>query len=303
MPRILTLGMSALDAIYRVPAIPSRPTKVLATAFTECGGGMAANASVAVARLGGQVSYWGRVGNDELGTRILGQLADEGVDVATVRRIPGCVSPSAAILVADDGERLICAYNDPRLDHDAAWLPRDRVARFDAVLCDVRWPAGAAVVLDAAREAGIPAVFDGDTGPQEALLDLARRATHAVFSEPGLAQVAGTSAAGDGLARVAATIAGMVGVTLGAEGFLWREAGRERRMPAPRVNAIDTLAAGDVWHGAFTLALAERQEIADAARFANAAAAIKCTRPGGRLGAPRRAEVRALLDTHTKNNY
>ncbi len=67
-------------------------------------------------------------------------------------------------------------------------------------------------------------------------------------------------------------------------------------MPAPRITAVDTLAAGDVWHGAFTLALAEHRDIADAARFANAAAAIKCTRPGGRLGAPRRAEVAALLD-------
>jgi sulfofructose kinase len=287
--------MSALDAIYRVPAIPALPTKVLATGFTECGGGMAANASVAIARLGGEASYWGRVGADELGARILRQLADEGVNVATVRQIPGCISPSAAILVADDGERLICAYNDPLLDHDAAWLPRDRVAGFDAVLADVRWPAGAAVVLDAARMAGLPAVFDGDSGPPSALADLARRATHVVYSEPGLALASGAHTPGEGLARLDAALAGVVGVTLGSDGFLWREAGRERRLPAPRIRAVDTLAAGDVWHGAFALALAERRNIADAARFANAAAAIKCTRIGGRLGAPHRTEVVALL--------
>jgi sulfofructose kinase len=199
-------------------------------------------------------------------------------------------------LVADDGERLICAYNDPLLDHDATWLPRERIADFDAALADVRWPAGAAVVLDAARMAGIPAVFDGDVGPPEALADLAPRATHVVYSEPGLALASGSNAPGDGLARIAATHPGMVGVTLGPEGFLWRSAGQEHRMPAPRITAVDTLAAGDVWHGAFTLALAEHRDIADAARFANAAAAIKCTRPGGRLGAPRRAEVAALLD-------
>jgi sulfofructose kinase len=303
MSRILCLGMSALDAIYRVRAIPARPTKVLATGFTECGGGMAANASVAAARLGGQVAYWGRVGTDELGARILRQLADEGVDVSTVRRIPGCVSPSAAILIADDGERLICAFNDPLLDHDATWLPVDRIAGFDAVLADVRWPAGAAAVLDGARAAGIPAVFDGDVGPRDALLDLARRATHAIFSEPGLAQAAGTDAVGDALARLAATLAGIVGVTLGPEGFLWREAGREHRLVAPRITAVDTLAAGDVWHGAFTLALAERREIADAARFANAAAALKCTRTGGRMGAPRRAEVLAILDETPETRF
>ena len=295
MSRILCLGMSALDAIYRVPAIPATPTKVLATAFTECGGGMAANASVAVARLGGQASYWGRVGTDALGTRILDQLSAEGVDVAVVRRIAGCVSPSAAILVDDDGERLVCAYNDPKLDPDASWLPLDQVPTFDAVLADVRWPAGAAAVLDAARAAQKPAVFDGDIGPRDALLDLARRASHVVFSEPGLAHVAGTSAPGEGLAWIAQSVRGIVGVTLGAEGFLWRDHGQERRMPAPRIAAVDTLAAGDVWHGAFALALGERRDVAEAARFANTAAALKCTRAGGRLGAPTRAEVAANL--------
>jgi sulfofructose kinase len=93
----------------------------------------------------------------------------------------------------------------------------------------------------------------------------------------------------------------MVGVTLGPQGFLWREAGRERRTRAPQITAVDTLAAGDVWHGAFALALAERRQIAEAARFANAAAAIKCTRTGGRMGAPRRAEVLALLNSEVES--
>ncbi len=289
--------MSALDAIYRVPAIPATPTKVLATAFTECGGGMAANASVAVARLGGDARYWGRVGDDALGTRILDQLAAEGVDVASVRRIPGCVSPSAAILVDARGERLVCAYNDPRLDADPAWLPLEQIADCHAVLVDVRWPAGAAAVLDAARRQGLPAVFDGDVGPREALLDLARRATHVMFSQPGLATASGRFTPGEGLATIARSVPGVLGVTLGAGGFLWREGTREHRIAAPKVVAVDTLAAGDVWHGAFTLGLAEGQDVAAAGRFANAAAAIKCSRAGGRLGAPSREEVTALLNT------
>jgi len=177
MTRILCLGMSALDAIYRVPMIPAHATKVLATAFTESGGGMAANASVATARLGGDVQYWGRLGDDALGERILRELAAEGVGVSHVRRVSGRVSPSAAILVAPDGERLVCAYNDPALDRDPRWLPLAEVRSFDAILADVRWPEGAAAVLDAARAAGIPAVLDGDIGPPEVLLDLADRAT------------------------------------------------------------------------------------------------------------------------------
>ena len=297
MPRILCLGMSALDAIYRVPSIPATPTKVLATGFTECGGGMAANASVAVARLGGEVSYWGRLGADVLGDRIVAELHGEGVDINRVRRIAGCVSPSTAILVADDGERLVCAYNDPNLDADASWLPLAEVSRFDAVLVDVRRPDGAAVVLDAAVGSGIPAVLDGDVGPRDVLLDLAARATHVIFSAPGLAEASGSTAPGEGLARIARSVRGIVGVTLGPEGLLWRQRDEERRVHAPRVSAVDTLAAGDVWHGAFTLALAEGMDMATAARFANSAAAIKCTRSGGRRGAPNRAEVLLQLSS------
>jgi len=291
MTQILCVGMSALDAIYAVPAIPATPTKVLATAFTECGGGMAANASVAVARLGGRPSYWGRVGDDELGTRILAELAAEGVDVGTVRRIGGCVSPSAAILVADDGERLICAYNDPRLDPDPGWLPLDQVPQFAGVLVDVRWPAGSSAVLRRARAAGIPAVLDGDVGPRAAVVELAGLATHVMFSEPGLALVSGTTSPEGGLASIAPRFDAIVGVTLGPEGFLWCDGGTARHIAAPRISAVDTLAAGDVWHGAFTLGLAEGMSVADAGRFGNAAATIKCTRSGGRRGAPRRSEV------------
>ena len=296
VPRIICLGMSSLDAIFRVPVIPATPTKVLAMGFSECGGGMAANASVAIARLGAEAHYWGRVGDDALGIRILQALADEGVNIDAVRRVAGCVSSSAAILVDDNGERLVCAYNDPKLDPDPSWLPLAQVARWGAVLADVRWPEGAAVLLDAARQSEIPAVFDGDVGPPAVLVDLARRATHAIFSEPGLTHATGSLAPGEGLIRLARSVAGIVGVTLGAEGFLWREGKHEQLVPAPKVVAIDTLAAGDVWHGAFTLALAEQLDVAAAARFANAAAAIKCTRAGGRLGAPNRREVEALLN-------
>ena len=105
MRRVVCLGHSAQDAIYRVPAIPSAAFKVLATNYEESGGEMAANASVAIARMGGESAYWGRA--DAVGKRILAELASEGVDVSSVRQVEG-VSSSDAILIDDTGERLIC---------------------------------------------------------------------------------------------------------------------------------------------------------------------------------------------------
>jgi len=87
----------------------------------------------------------------------------------------------------------------------------------------------------------------------------------------------------------------VLGVTVGADGFLWLDGEEVRSVPAPQVTPQDTLGAGDVFHGAYALAIAEGRTVVPAAAFANAAAAIKCTRPGGRAGIPTREEVNALL--------
>lgn len=295
MPRLVCLGHSSVDAIYGVPAIPSTPMKVLASSYREAGGGMASNASVAAARLGAGVEYWGRVGDDASGSQILAWLEAEGVDTQHVRRIPGARSPRTAVLVDAAGERLICGYNDPALDDDPSWLPVESLADCGAVLADVRWRIGATRVLDAARSLNVPSVLDADIAPVESLLDLCARCDYAIFSHGGLERASGVPDPGAGLRRMRAMGRGLVGVTLGEDGFLWLEDGAERRAPGQRVSVVDTLAAGDVFHAAFALGIAERKPVAEAARFANAAAALKCTRPGGRSGAPTRREVEALL--------
>ena len=165
MTALLCVDYSALDTIFSVPEIPATPIKVLATACVESGGGMAANASVAASRLGAQVFYCGRVGNDAAGTRILAQLAAERVDVTMVRRVDRRQSPIATILVDCHGERLICIYNDPALDPDPSWLPVQSIRKFSAVLADVRWPEGAARWLDAARAPTFPRYSTATSGP------------------------------------------------------------------------------------------------------------------------------------------
>src|SRR5438067_9871898 len=104
--RLVCLGHSSVDTIYHVGAIPATPSKVLAKGYTEAGGGMAANASVAASRLGAQVEYWGRVGNDASGDQITGWLEAERVYTHGVRRVAGARSPRTAVLIDDQGERL-----------------------------------------------------------------------------------------------------------------------------------------------------------------------------------------------------
>jgi sulfofructose kinase len=294
-PRILCIGAATFDTIFKVPAIPSTPTKVLPTACVQLAGGMAASGGAAIVRLGGQVEYWARIGDDETGRRTLEDLANAGLDLARVRRVPGGRSTLCTILVDDAGGRMVVPYYDPDLDPDPGWLPVDEVGRFNALLADTRWPAGAARVLIAAQTAGRIAVLDADIAPAGVLEQLAPLASHVVFSEPALHVFAEQSDVDAALGAAGRRLPGLVGVTLGAAGFRWLENGTIRAVPAPKVEVVDTLSAGDVFHGAYTLALAEGQDLASAGRFACTAAALKCTRFGGRSGAPTRKEVETLL--------
>ena len=104
---VIVVGHAALDRVYRIEAFPERPTKVSARDLREEGGGSAANAAAAIARLGGHVSLWSRVGDDETGAKVRHALAEAGVDVAAVRAYAGARTPTAAVIVDAKGERLI----------------------------------------------------------------------------------------------------------------------------------------------------------------------------------------------------
>lgn len=297
--RLICLGHAVLDHVYRIEAFPPVPVKLRALAALAAGGGMAATAAVAAARLGGRVAFWGRVGDDPAGETIRAGLAAEGVGIGALRRIPGAVSSTSAIIVDAAGERLIVNHRGERLDADPSWLPLAEVATADAVLADLRWPEGALALFQAARASGVPTVLDIDADPGRMLADLLRLADHAVFSSVGLGEFAPGADPVDALAAARAAGARQAGVTQGADGFLWLDAGgAPHRQPGFAVRAVDTTGAGDAFHGAYALAIGERRTVAQAARFAAAVAALKCTRPGGREGLPTRAEALAFLDAH-----
>jgi sulfofructose kinase len=293
--RVIAVGIAVMDKIFGVADIPSAATKVLAGSYTEIGGGPAATASVAIARLGGVAELWARVGEDAVGRRIVEELRDWGV-TTWIRAVPGATSSVSSVLVDSTGERLIVSYTDPQLDPDPSWLPLDRLAGADVVLADMRWPRASEVVLRRAREAGIPTVLDTDLAPDDVMQMLLPLSDFAIFSRPALARVTGLDDTVDALRRAKCLTSGLVGVTVGEDGFWWLEGDAERHEPGFAVQALDTLGAGDVFHGAFALEIAEGRDIRDAARFANAASALKCTRLGGRSGIPTRLEVENLLE-------
>ncbi|SDJ97916.1 PfkB family carbohydrate kinase [Aliiruegeria lutimaris] len=290
MAQILVLGMAAVDFVLSMDAFPTDAAKYRAKAADIVGGGPAANAAVAIARLGGEPSFIGRLGNDPLADLVLGDLEAAGVGTAHVHRATGGRSSFSSVYVDARGERQIVNFRGDGLTEEVDWIARLPAAR--AVLVDTRWPNGAAAALRMAREWGVPGVVDGEAPIDPRLLE---NASHLALSAQGLASLEPGDDLAAALERLAARVPGWVCVTDGANGVWYTGASGIDHIPAFRVDVVDTLAAGDVWHGAFALALAEGQAEAEAIRFANATAALKCMTFGGRSGTPDRAAVLTFL--------
>lgn len=296
MIELLAVGHVALDHTWEIGDYPARPTKTPARRYAALVGGMSANAAVAAARLGAAARYAGPIGDEpEVAARYAEHFAAEDVDAAGMRVVPGAGSSVSAVVIDADGERLIVIHRGSALELAPPFDP----AAFgtpDVLLTDPRCPTWAEAALRLARERGVPSVLDADSAPRADLRRLVGHARWAVFSEPGLAAYsdAPPEAALDEALAAGAEVAV---VTRGGNGVLWRRrGGPPELLPAFAVApVVDTLGAGDVFHAGLGVALAEGRGIRDALRFGAAAAALKCQRPNGVLGAPRRAEVEALL--------
>ena len=297
-PRILCIGIPVRDLTFRVQGLPARGSKVNASHYDEICGGNALNAAIGIVRLGGRASICGPMGDArETSSRyIFEQMAHEGIDTTQIIHMPGLVTPVSNIMIDPSGERTIVTFRDPELwkvrlppadtllDDCQAILTESRCAEFCTDLC-----------AEACRR-GIPVVVDVDRAMslREGLLTAS---THLVFSSEPLQETADISDDGEALKKISRLTSSFLAGTRGAQGTIWLDQnGNLQQTPAFPVHTVDTLGAGDVFHGAFALAVTENQELREALRFASAAAALKCTRFGGAFAAPQRAEVEELLN-------
>lgn len=291
---VACVGITVLDRVFRVEKLPAKGGKFVATDYFEIGGGPAATAAVTVARLGLPVEFVGRVGSDDVAQAIIREFDHYGVGNRFTHEVQDATSSFSAILVDDEGERMIINYQDKTLSADPTWMRNVDFAKFQTVLCDVRWHEGAAYALEMAKKAKIPSVLDADVTPQD-ISDLVGLADHVAFSEPGLAKFAQTDDLLSGLRLAQTRTDGKVYVTAGADGCYWLENDTIQHASGFKVNVLDTTGAGDVFHGAFAFALAQGMETRETVRFASAVAALKCTKFGGREGIPDLETVKAFL--------
>lgn len=286
---ILTVGALALDTIFQLDHLPPAPGKYLPTHAVTVAQGMATAQAATIVRLGGSARLWASIGDDAMGERVLSDLTEAGIDVGSVRRVPGAHTGFASILLDRSGSSIIVPHYDPAIRTRPDALPD--FSGVKAISADVRWPDAAEIALHTARDMDVPGILDIEAAPADVLDRLVPIASHLIASEAGAFALTGEPDPARAAALLGQSHRGFVAVTAGAAGTFWPGG----HQPAFAVEPVDTLAAGDVFHGAFAFGLVEGWDIATSMRFAAAAAAIKCTRFGGRLGAPTRAEVDAFL--------
>ena len=299
--RVVCLGIATLDAIALVPRLPVGGERLPAVESRLAGGGVAATAAVALARLGIPVAFVGRVGDDESGRFVRDGLAAEGVDVTGLARVPGR-TPTTLVLVEEaTGERTLVP--------DVRGVPPIGLTDADLAACaaatwihvdQTGYPALAAV-----RAAGIETPVSLDGGNVIDTLDLAHIGLYAPTERALLERYPGRSLE-DALAAALADGPSVVVATRGAGGSVAAERrpdGSTRRSTAPALDTtvVSTLGAGDVFHGALLAALVEGHDLDTALRRANGAAALACRALDGRSAIPRRTELAPALARATRN--
>jgi sulfofructose kinase len=292
MARVLTVGITVFDTVLKVAAMPRLGGKVYARTRAEVVGGIAANAAIAIVRLGGEALLASRLGADLVGERVMADLVAAGVDTSMVDGLNGVQSAVSAILVDAAGERLLVNHADPALFLGSIDLAGVAV---DAVMTDTRWPEAALAALRHARTLGVPGVLDYDSPAERLEAELLEAASHVACGRHGLEDLTGTADVAAGMRAARRLTSAWLACTSGGDGVFWLEGDALRHLPAFSVTAVDTLAAGDVFHGALALGLARGLDEPAAMRFASAAAALKCQRFGGGSVSPTSAEVAAFL--------
>jgi sulfofructose kinase len=292
------VGHASVDHHFEIEAFASQPTKTPAKSYRMIAGGMAANAAVAMARLGAKVKLLGRIGDDAAAAFVRQAVQSTGVHTL-LETVAHSYTSVSSVVVDACGERQIFNHRGDALDKAHA-LDMRQLHGARAVLVDPRWREGALAALQWAKAHQVLSVLDADVAPQADLCQLVPAAQWVVFSEPGLACYAPDAAnQAQALARALADGAEVAMVTLGERGVLWTRGQGMHTLPGFQVKAVDTTGAGDVFHAALVLALGESQGETSAIRFASAAAALKCTQRYGVLGTPSRQQVEEYLLQNT----
>lgn len=303
---VFVFGSINADTSYRMPSLPTPGETVIARSAQVSPGGKGANQAIAAAAAGASTRMIGAVGTDAEAAGILEALSARGIDTSTIDRRPAAATGRAVVCVDDAGENLIVVLPgaNREVDGQTAATGLATITRHDVLVLQNEVPAAAnRAAAQLARAAGATVIWNAAPAPATAA-DLVRDIDLLVVNEHELTQLGrllGLPTGDDLLALLSATARALNTAaicTLGADGAVFDADGQSGRVPALRVRAVDTTAAGDTVVG--YLAAHSALPMAERLRLASAAGALTVTRSGASSSIPALHDVERMLDTPTE---
>lgn len=300
--RLAVLGSINADHILNLTSFPRPGETVIGKQYQIAFGGKGANQAVAAGRSGADIAFIACMGDDDIGQRIRQQLAEDHIDIAPVEVIAGESTGVALIFVNDEGENSIAIHAGANAALSPALVEKQRkiVENADALLMQLESPLESVLAAaKIARQHQTKVILN--PAPAMPLPDELLALVDMITPNETEAEIlTGVAVASDEDAARAASVLHDKGIhsvliTLGSRGVWLSEAGKGERISGFKVQAVDTIAAGDTFNGALMTALLEGKPLPQAVRFAHAAAAIAVTRSGAQPSVPWREETDRFL--------
>jgi len=301
--KIVVVGSSNTDMIIQLDKIPVPGETVLGGKFSTAAGGKGANQAVAAARAGGDVTFISSVGNDSLGTQAIEGFRRDGINVEYIKRIENVASGVALIFVDKKGENSIAVASGANavLNPEDIQGSKQVISQAKILLMQLETPIETVTrAAQLAHEAGVKVILN--PAPAQSLDDDLLKMISILTPNETEAElltnikVEDEAGAGDAAEVLLGKGIESVLITLGVRGVFLASGDTRELIPGFKVDAVDTTAAGDVFNGALTVALAENKAFDEAIRFANAAAALSVTKLGAQPSAHSREEIDSFLN-------
>ena len=298
---IVVIGSSSVDLIMKMSRLPAVGETITDAVFMETFGGKGANQAVAAARAGGDVSFVNCVGDDDSSRRMVEHFRDEGINADFVFPEKGISCGKALVMIGEQGANYLSVAPGANYKLTSQHIDKATSLITAASIVVLQFeilPETLKHVLDVCAKHGKKVMWNYAPA-REIDKEYLRKVSILVVNEVEAEMLSGVKVVEDESVQRAAQTLLSLGcetaiITLGAKGSYVASSGIEEWIPAFKVDAVDSTAAGDVYCGCLAVALSEGKTLSASARFASAAAAIAVTRLGAQPSAPYRGEIDAL---------
>ena len=291
---IYSVGSIFLDHIIKINSFPKKPIKVLAEGIEKRLGGSAAVSSFTIKKLGIDSSFIGRLGDDDVSKYLKGELSAFKIKHKDIITIKGTKSSQSYVYEDKHGERLLAAFNEKKLLNNKK-LPKISFTKNTTFMCDLRWIEATLYVAKNCKKNNLIQVVDLDNYKLNVkvkkIVDLS---SYPIFSETGAFEYTKIKSIIGSLKKMHSMKKKFYAITAGKKGVYWIENGNIFNCKPPKIKAVETNCAGDVFHGAFAAFIHQKNSVMNSMKLATAAASLKCTKKGGIYSIPSYSSVKSF---------